>query len=40
VTSCPYCLGMFEEGMLAAGGQNLPRTMDLAEVVLESMGDA
>jgi len=39
VTSCPYCLGMFEDGISSLEGKHLPRTGDLAEIVLQSMGE-
>jgi len=37
VTSCPYCLSMFEDGISSTEGKDLPRTMDLAELVLRSL---
>ena len=38
VTSCPYCLSMFEDGIGSMEGKGLPGTWDLAEIVLQSMG--
>jgi len=37
VTGCPYCLGMFEDGISALPGKKKIKTCDLAEIVLLSM---
>jgi Fe-S oxidoreductase/nitrate reductase gamma subunit len=38
VTSCPYCLSMFEDGLGSMEEKSLPQTLDLAELVLHSLG--
>jgi Fe-S oxidoreductase len=38
ITSCPYCLSMFEDGIGSLEEKSLPNTSDLVELVLQSMG--
>ena len=36
-TACPYCLQMFEDGIQTKQVQELVRTMDIAELVVQAM---
>jgi len=38
VTSCPYCLSMLEDGLGSMEEKNLPQTLDLVELLLQSLG--
>ena len=37
VTSCPYCLAMFEDGLGSMEGKNLPKALDLVELLMQSI---
>jgi Fe-S oxidoreductase/nitrate reductase gamma subunit len=37
VTSCPYCLSMFEDGLGSMEAKNLPGAVDLVELLLQSL---
>jgi Fe-S oxidoreductase/nitrate reductase gamma subunit len=36
-TACPYCLSMFDDGLKAKGAEEQVKTMDLSELLLESI---
>jgi Fe-S oxidoreductase len=38
ITSCPYCLSMFEDGLGSMEEKSLPQTLDLVELLLQSLG--
>jgi Fe-S oxidoreductase len=38
ITSCPYCLSMFEDGLGSMEEKSLPQTFDLVELLLQSLG--
>ncbi|MFC2004504.1 (Fe-S)-binding protein [Chloroflexota bacterium] len=37
VTACPYCLSMFEDGLKTKEAEELIKTMDLSELVVEAL---
>ena len=37
-TACPYCLGMFEDGLKTKGVTETVQARDLSELVIEAMG--
>jgi Fe-S oxidoreductase/nitrate reductase gamma subunit/nitrate/TMAO reductase-like tetraheme cytochrome c subunit len=38
ITSCPYCLSMFDDALGSMSEKNLPQAADLAEFVMQSIG--
>ena len=39
-TACPFCLSMFEDGIRAQDATERLRSRDLAEILVQSLGDA